>query len=80
MALDPQTLLDNTDTAINGLLSILADTAIQEYQLPDGRRIQRAQFGATIDSLMHARAMLMRQISNRNGSRLRVGKLGRNVR
>ena len=80
MSVDPQTLLDNVETAINSLLVALADANVQEYQLPDGRKLQRVDFATSLDALREARRQLKQEISYSNGSRVRVGKLGRRTR
>jgi hypothetical protein len=80
MSIDVQTLLDQTEAAISGLLLALADCNVQEYALPDGRKIQRVEFATSLKALQDARSVFKREISFQSGSRVRVGKLGRRTR
>jgi hypothetical protein len=80
MSIPAQTLLDNTEAAINGLLVALADCNVQEYQLPDGRKLQRVDFGASLTALRAARTELKREVARKSNSPIRVGKLSRRSR
>ena len=77
MAVDVQTLLDRTDDAISALLVALADVNVQEYQMPDGRRSRRAEFGTTLDALNRARATFQRQLAAQLTPRVSLGRLRR---
>lgn len=79
MALDPSTLLDQIETAITGLTAAIA-SGVQEYQLPDGRKINRGDFAGQLTALFETRRLLKREVSAASGNRIRVGKVGRNVR
>ena len=71
-------LLDATNTAIAGLLQSLADTACQEYQLPDGRRVRRAEFATTLDALQRLRSALNREVAvQQRGGKVRLGHIVR---
>lgn len=71
-------LLDSTNAAIAGLLASLADTACQEYQLPDGRRVRRAEFATTLTALQTLRAALNREVALQNrGGKVRLGRIVR---
>jgi uncharacterized membrane protein YccC len=50
---------------------------VQKYQMPDGRRLRRVEFGTALDSLRRARTELAREVSFANRSPFRVAKLGR---
>lgn len=80
MSVDPQTLLDNVEAAINGLLTALADCNVQEYQLPDGRKVQRVEFATSLNALRTARTELKREVGRKATSPVRIGKLGRRHR
>jgi len=80
MAIDARTLLDSTEAAINGLLTALANANVQEYSLPDGRKIQRVEFATSLKSLQDLRASLKREVASKNSPRIRLGKLGRRTR
>lgn len=74
----PAELLDQTNAAISGLLTSLADAACQEYQLPDGRRVRRAEFSTTLDSLQRLRAVLQREVAlSQRGGKVRLGRIVR---
>jgi hypothetical protein len=71
-------LLDSTNTAIAGLLQSLADTACQEYQLPDGRRVRRAEFATTLAALQQLRSVLNREVAlQQRGGKVRLGHIVR---
>jgi len=80
MSIDVQTLLDNTEAAINGLLTALADCNVQEYSLPDGRKLQRVDFAASLAALRETRTELKREVARKSSSPIRIGKLGRRTR
>lgn len=74
----PTELLDETNTAISGLLTSLADTACQEYQLPDGRRVRRAEFATTLTALQQLRTVLNREVAlQQRGGKIRLGRVVR---
>lgn len=77
MAVSASELLSQTENAISALLVALADANVQEYQLPDGRRVRRVEFGIALDSLRCARTELQREVAYATRSPIRVGKLGR---
>ena len=77
MAVSAQTLLDRTDDAISALLVALADVNCQEYQMPDGRRVRRAEFSTTLDALNRTRTMLMRQVVQTSRPRVTLGRTSR---
>jgi hypothetical protein len=71
-------LLDSTNAAIAGLLESLANVNCQEYQLPDGRRVRRAEFGTTLDALQRLRSVLNREVAlQQRGGRVRLGHIVR---
>lgn len=72
-----QTLLDSTNAAIAALLTALTDVNCQEYQLPDGRRVRRAEFATTIDALQRLRKTLQGEISATSRPRVTLGRLAR---
>jgi hypothetical protein len=78
MAVTAQTLLDQTDDAISALLVALADVNVQEYQMPDGRRLRRAEFATTLDALNRVRSTLQRQVALTSRPRVTLGRLSRN--
>jgi hypothetical protein len=78
MAVTAQTLLDQTDDAISALLVALADVNVQEYQMPDGRRLRRAEFATTLDALNRVRSTLQRQVTLTSRPRVTLGRLSRN--
>jgi hypothetical protein len=74
----PTQLLDSTNAAIAGLLESLANTNCQEYQLPDGRRVRRAEFATTLDALQRLRSVLNREVAlQQRGGRVRLGHIVR---
>jgi hypothetical protein len=74
----PADLLDQTNAAISGLLTSLANANCQEYQLPDGRRVRRAEFATTLTSLQTLRAALGREVSlQQRGGKIRLGRVVR---
>lgn len=77
MAVAASTLLSQTEDAISGLLTALADANVQEYQLPDGRRVRRVEFALALDALRRARTELRTEVAYATRSPIRVGKLGR---
>lgn len=78
MSITASDLLDQTNTAISGLLTSLADTACQEYQLPDGRRVRRAEFATTLAALQQLRTMLNREVAlQQRGGKVRLGRVVR---
>jgi hypothetical protein len=70
-------LLTQTESAIAALLVALADSACQEYQLPDGRRVRRAEFAQTLTALQNLRDVLRREVNAGTRSPVRVGRFGR---
>jgi hypothetical protein len=71
-------LLDSTNAAIAGLLESLANVNCQEYQLPDGRRVRRAEFATTLDALQRLRSMLNREVAlQQRGGKVRLGHIVR---
>lgn len=80
MSVPAQTLLDNVEAAINGLLLALADCNVQEYQLPDGRKVQRVEFATSLTALRAARIELKREVAFKSASPIRLGKIGRRTR
>jgi hypothetical protein len=74
----PSQLLDSTNAAIAGLLESLANVNCQEYQLPDGRRVRRAEFATTLDALQRLRSVLNREVAlQQRGGRVRLGHIVR---
>ena len=74
----PADLLDQTNAAISGLLTSLADANCQEYQLPDGRRVRRAEFATTLTALQNLRAALGREVAlQQRGGKVRLGRVVR---
>jgi len=74
----PSQLLDSTNAAIAGLLESLANVNCQEYQLPDGRRVRRAEFATTLDALQRLRSMLNREVAlQQRGGKVRLGHIVR---
>jgi hypothetical protein len=74
----PSQLLDSTNAAIAGLLESLANANCQEYQLPDGRRVRRAEFATTLDALQRLRSVLNREVAlQQRGGRVRLGHIVR---
>jgi len=71
-------LLDSTNAAIAGLLESLANVNCQEYQLPDGRRVRRAEFATTLDALQRLRSVLNREVAlQQRGGKVRLGHIVR---
>lgn len=77
MATSTQTLYDRTSDAIGGLLTALTDHTVQEYQMPDGRRVRRAEFATTLQSLQALRAALAQELAGANRSRVALGRFNR---
>ena len=77
MSTSAQTLLDKTSDAISALLTSLADVNCQEYQMPDGRRVRRAEFATTLDALQRARAQLQREVTLTSRPRVTLGRIKR---
>ena len=77
MSVDAQTLLDQTEAAISALLQSLANVNVQDYTLPNGQRIIRADFQRTLDSLFKSRDSLRVQIAAKTRSPIRLGRIGR---
>jgi hypothetical protein len=74
----PSQLLDSTNAAIAGLLESLANVNCQEYQLPDGRRVRRAEFATTLDALQRLRSVLNREVAlQQRGGKVRLGHIVR---
>lgn len=70
-------LYSQTSDAISALLVALSDHTVQEYQLPDGRRIRRAEFANTLTSLQSLRAALARELAAASRSRVTLGRFRR---
>jgi hypothetical protein len=71
-------LLTQTEAAISGLLSSLADANCQEYRLPDGRSVRRAEFATTLTSLQQLRQVLQREVAlQQRGGKVRLGRIVR---
>lgn len=68
-------LLAKIDARIEGLLDALADEAMVEYKLDNGRTYRRAEFDSLLDTLFKHRERLKQQIAA-GGNRVRVVKLG----
>ncbi len=77
MSLSPQTLLDQTEAAISGILQSIANTNVEQYTCPDGRMIRRAAFSSTLTSLQEVRRQLKREIASKTRTPIRLGKIGR---
>lgn len=77
MSATTQQLYDRTCDAINALLVALSDHTVQEYQLPDGRRIRRAEFAQTLTSLQSLRSTLARELAAATRSRVSLGRFRR---
>lgn len=76
MAISTSARIDEIDAAISALLDAMTDTSgVEEYQLPSGVRVRRANFGTTVSRLQEIRDRLARSVSSRTG-RVRVGSLG----
>jgi hypothetical protein len=74
----PTELLDSTNAAIAGLLASLADTACEEYQMPDGRRVRRAEFATTLSALQVLRRALNVEVAlQQRGGKVRLGHIVR---
>lgn len=73
------TLLSQTQTAISALLVALANVNVQEYWTADGRKVQRADFPKTLDSLQKLEQIYIRRAAVEAGQRPRfsVGRIGR---
>ena len=71
-------LLTQTEAAISGLLTSLADANCQEYRLPDGRSVRRAEFATTLTSLQQLRQVLQREVAlQQRGGKVRLGRIVR---
>ena len=71
-------LLTQTEAAISGLLVSIATANCQEYQLPDGRRVRRAEFATTLTALQQLRAGLQREVAlQQRGGKIRLGRIVR---
>lgn len=70
-------LYTQTSDAISALLVALSDHTVQEYQLPDGRRIRRAEFANTLASLQSLRAALARELAAASRRRVTLGRFRR---
>jgi hypothetical protein len=77
MSTTTQQLYSQTSDAISALLVALADHTVQEYQLPDGRRIRRAEFANTLTSLQSLRAALARELAAASRNRVTLGRFRR---
>ena len=77
MSVTTSQLYSQTSDAISALLVALTDHTVQEYQLPDGRRIRRAEFGNTLTSLQSLRAALARELAAASRSRVTLGRFRR---
>ena len=77
MAVSAAELLSQTENAISGLLTALANANVQEYQMPDGRRVRRVEFSLALDALRRARTELKTEVAYATRSPIRVAKLGR---
>lgn len=71
------TLLTQTEAAISGLLTALADVNCEEYQMPDGRKVRRAAFAQTLTALQSLRTTLQREVSRVTRSRVSLGRIRR---
>ena len=77
MSVTTSQLYSQTSDAISALLVALADHTVQEYQLPDGRRIRRAEFSNTLTSLQSLRAALARELAAASRGRVTLGRFRR---
>lgn len=73
----PAELLEQTNNAISALLSALTNVNCQEYQMPDGRRVRRAEFGTTLDTLRRVRSELQKEVAAISTPRVTLGRLTR---
>ena len=71
------TLLTQTEAAISGLLTALADANCEEYQMPDGRKLRRAAFAQTLTALQDLRSKLQLEVSRTSRSRVSLGRIRR---
>ena len=76
------TLLAQTQTAISALLVALANVNVQEYWTADGRKVSRADFPKTLDSLQKLEQIYIRRAAVEAGTRPRftVARIGRTGR
>jgi len=77
MAMDPAALLTQVENAYSALLVALADVNVQEYQMPDGRKVVRADFPSTLNALGSARDRLRQEVARANRGTIRLGRLSR---
>lgn len=71
-----QSLLTQVNSAIESLLTAMADEATQEYSY-NGRTWKRADFPTALDSLRRLRTELQTEVAQSSRSVVRVGRLSR---
>lgn len=68
--------LTQTQDAISALLTAISDSNVQEYDI-NGRRVKRAEFGRTLDSLRQLESHYLLLAARQNRQSVSVVKFGR---